>query len=195
MPKGRPGERGRRARLELVDDGYVAGTSPTQPATMEDWELDGGEETRDPRSYYVSAGRASDNVGQVRLSLRDKGLAEQIVAQRLIPEYRTVADFIRDAVHHRLLELTELGVMTGDLAARVTLAETEYRVGHMAEQQRAVQATMDQIRELFTLNRRNPTEMANLLASALDLAEVAADQQRAEILALANDMHAALTNH
>ena len=192
MARGRPGGRGRGARLELVDDGYAAGV--TAAATAEDWALGGAEdEGRDPSEFYVSAGRASDNIGQVRLSLRDKGLAEQIVAQRLIPEYRTVADFIRDAVHHRLLELTELGVLNEEFANRVTLADTEYRVMAMAEHQRAVTATMDQIRELFTLNRRNPTELANLLARALDLAEVADDQRRSDILALAVDMQAALT--
>lgn len=189
MARGRPGERGRQLRI-VGDDTLTPEPAPSARAEANEaaWNTGGGEEKRDPREFYVSAGRASDNMGQVRLSLRDKGIGEQIVAQRLVPEYRTFADLVRDAVHHRILELQELGVLDEALCREVRLSDLEYQLQKMAEKQRAMESIMDLARELYAANSRNPTMLMNVAARLIEMADQADEQKMAEALGLAKEM-------
>lgn len=177
-------------QLNAERAGAGAGAGGTNPpkrvVTAEDWES--SDDGRNPGLFYVSAGRASDNIGQVRVNLRDKGIAEQIVAQRLVPEYRTPADFIRDAIHHRLLELQEMGVLEGELIAEVRLAEVEYRLMAMAERQRQVESIMGLTRELFSTNQGNPEVLLNLSARLLEMAPHTDQQRQGELVALVDDI-------
>lgn len=155
-------------------------------SSADDWELDGGDdERRDPRKFYVTASRGSENLGQVRVSARDVVLVQQILSQRLVPDYKTTQDFVRDAVHHRILELQELGVLAGALRMEVRLSEAEHAVAQMAERQRSYEATMDGIRDLFEKTRRDPTALMNLISQCLTVAQATNNQQREEALAMA----------
>lgn len=57
--------------------------------------------SHDPSKFYVYCGKESSPV-QARIPTEYMDKIAALVARREIPEYQTPADFIRDAIHHRL---------------------------------------------------------------------------------------------
>jgi DNA-binding SARP family transcriptional activator len=87
----------RHLRVAAGDDGF------------DPWSTDdGGNYSR--KKFYVGSGsrESSENMGQVRVPNYLRAQMQRIIEQRIIPQYGTKHDFIRDAIYHRLKDLVEM---------------------------------------------------------------------------------------
>lgn len=96
-----------RERVVVVD-GLHAKQHP--PTPFDPWQTDDGD-NYNRGHFYVKAvpkkrqGGAPKNV-QVPLNPDQHAVISQIVQQRMVPAYQTMQDLIRDAITHRLHDLT-----------------------------------------------------------------------------------------
>lgn len=74
-------------------------TFPGQPAEPDPWGLD--DPAYDTHTFYTAAGADSESV-RVRVNNKYLSIVGNLVASREIPDYKTTADFVRDAIYHRL---------------------------------------------------------------------------------------------
>lgn len=81
------------------------------------WTLTSG--SYDPATFYVRAGDGNGHASliHVKVSPALLGQMQHLVQSRAIPQYRTYADLVRDAVIHRLRYLSDLYPDTMDLHA------------------------------------------------------------------------------
>jgi hypothetical protein len=89
------------------------------PEAFDPWQFR-QEDTSYDRAKFYTKSRDKDGGQSVqyqvsRSILRD---VDELVAEKIVPEYRTRGDFVRDAIYHRLKDISEMKAM-GQLRRRV----------------------------------------------------------------------------
>lgn len=93
---------------------------------MSDSWLTENEDGYSVEKFYPRAGLKGEQV-RVRLSEDAIGEIARIVQGKEIAEIRTMQDFVRDAVHHRLYWLIKERVQTPESAARMRVMQMQAR--------------------------------------------------------------------
>ncbi len=110
-----------------------------------------------PDKFYV---RATDGKGhsenvQTKISPSLLGELSAIIAAKEIPEYRTVQDFIRDAVLHRakyVAELLKRGTLAQKVDAEMVLSSIEGSRKMRREQEAIVSTGRDELADLIRVS-------------------------------------------
>lgn len=123
-----------------------------------DW-LENSSETADgaysPDKFYTASRNKKGFTSTVRQSVPPEVLAHigELVASRTVPEYRTSADFFRDAIVHRL------HYVTGLMEAGTPLSAESLRLQRML----IVEAKLDRLNALVEENKRIAERAHNIL--------------------------------
>jgi hypothetical protein len=110
----------------------------------EDFTLD--DPGYSPEKFYVKATDSKGHSANLRVHVPPI-FAERVsalIASRTFPEYRTLADFVRDAMYHRLYQLEhrlyQFGVPDG--LAMLAIKEEALRLDHLLDEAQATVATV-----------------------------------------------------
>lgn len=128
-----------------------------------DWETDSSEHSR--YRFYTSSSNKDEKSHSVRFNLPAFVVNEvrHLIETRQIPQYRTTADFFRDAAMHRLHDVKDM-VRSETLPATLDL----FRV--LEEQNRRLDE-MKLLQEIVT-NNQHMIEMAVLMGDRATINEI-----------------------
>lgn len=152
-------------QLRLVDSGANGGMSGHDP-----FQLDPGEGYSETKFYTKSTdGKGNSETKYMKLSPTILAIVGQMIARHKFPAYKTEADFIRDAVYHRLHRLAELEA-NGEFADMVNrsihAAAVHAHQQDMAECSNLIQSHSDAMR--YCADNKDWIGMAKALEMARD---------------------------
>lgn len=186
-PPARPVEPPEPTSVHVTEDMTPGEVQAGKAAKQHDpWDLeDDAEDSYDPGKFYVKTvlskrqGGSPRNV-QVPLDPQLHMIVSAIVQQRVVPAYNTVQDLIRDAVFHRVHQLTH-----GEEGVPVYIEDPQ--VVKLAEQARAAAR-----QEMMGLVVKQELETVQRLHDLFDDLSLAGN--RDGMRALANEITDAITD-
>lgn len=124
------------SRLRVVDDG---------------WKLEGATKY-DPNAFYIGTRNGYDHSARSTVYLRPELQAAilEMIGTRVIPEYKTFQDVVRDALHHRMEALRtvvntpEFEEIVRDERRRATKAKFERKMKEMTDEVASLEETLKQ---------------------------------------------------
>ena len=157
--------------------------SPMYPVPApRDWGTDDGYSPTQ-RLTRATDGRGNSSDMRVKVSPDVAGELAALVQSGRVPEYRTMADVVRDAIYHRLHFINSNGEFAADTVHRVNMtlhaARTESLANEVREREELTDATIRHIESI--LNGGNDSDLFRALSSAEDLAELLPEPNRGRL--------------